>query len=48
MEKKKFFVSITIALFEIEGQVRFNLTFTLCDFGFIYLLESDRHLGKRL
>ena len=48
-KKKKtqhLFVPVTIALFEIKGQVKFNITFTLGGFRFIYLLASDRHLGK--
>ena len=48
-QKKKtqhLFVPVTIALFEIKGQVKFNITFTLGGFRFIYLLASDRHLGK--
>lgn len=45
-KKKKLFVSVTVALFEIKGQVKFNITFTLGGFRFIYLLASDRHLGK--
>ena len=44
--KKKLFISSTIALFEVKGKVRFNITFTLGGFRFIYLLASDRHLGK--
>lgn len=34
---KKLFISVAIALFEIKGQFRLNLTFTLCGFSFIYL-----------
>lgn len=45
-KKKQLFISVTIALFEIKGKVRFNITFTLGGFRFIYLLASDRHLGK--
>lgn len=46
--KEELFVYVTIAQFETKGPVRVNITFTLCGFGFMYLLESDRHLGKHL